>query len=72
MPALKPISRKKFVRRLKYLGFDGPFAGGKHLYMIKGNKTLTIPNPHRQDIGVNLLKQILKQAGISLEDWENA
>ena len=37
--------------------------------MTKGEKMLTIPNPHRGDIGVDLLAKILQQAGISREDW---
>lgn len=57
--------------RLKEFGFEGPYAGGKHQFMIKGNLRLTIPNPHESDIGINLLSKILKQAGISKEEWEN-
>ncbi len=60
MGKLKPISHKELVRKLRKLGFDGPCSGGKHLFMIKGNLTLTIPNPHRKDISVELLKRILK------------
>jgi hypothetical protein len=37
--------------------------------MVLGNLQLTIPNPHGGDIGVNLLKIILKEAGISRELW---
>jgi len=37
------------------VGFIGPFAGGKHEYMQKGVRILTIPNPHRDDIGPKLL-----------------
>lgn len=37
--------------------------------MTKGEQMLTIPNPHRGDIGVDLLAKILQQAGISREDW---
>jgi len=50
-------------------GFDGPFQGGKHLYMIKGELVLTIPNPHPEDISVDLIVRIIRQAGISREDW---
>jgi predicted RNA binding protein YcfA (HicA-like mRNA interferase family) len=39
--------------------------------MIKDKLRLTIPNPHQGDIGVNLLSKILKQAGISKQDWQN-
>ena len=66
---LSPISRPKLVRRLKRAGFDGPFDGGKHQFLCKGNLRVRIPNPHRRDIGVPLLSRILKQAGVSEEAW---
>ena len=69
MAELSPVSWVDLVRRLRKLGFDGPYQGGKHPYMIKGNLVLTIPNPHRRDIGVALLSRILRQAGITKEEW---
>jgi predicted RNA binding protein YcfA (HicA-like mRNA interferase family) len=38
--------------------------------MVKGDLALTIPNPHKGDIGRDLLTRILRQAGISREEWE--
>lgn len=66
---LSPVSHAEFLKKLRDFGFDGPYAGGKHLYMLKGNLRLTIPNPHRQKIGTDLLLRILRQAGISREEW---
>jgi len=37
--------------------------------MIKEELRLTIPNPYRKEISVDLLKRILRQANISIEDW---
>ncbi len=71
MPELKPIKRKELIRCLKKLGFEGPFSGGKHQYMIKENMRLTIPNPHQKEISVSLLSRILRQGKISREDWED-
>jgi len=51
-------------------GFRGTFQEGKHPYMIKGNLSITIPNPHRGDISVDLLSRILRQAVISRNEWE--
>jgi predicted RNA binding protein YcfA (HicA-like mRNA interferase family) len=51
------------------LGFDGPYSGGKHPFMVKGDLVLTIPNPHKGKIGVDLLKRILKQAKIPRDKW---
>ena len=70
MPLFGPTSRKQLIRVLRSAGFDGPYAGGKHAFMRKEDRTLTLPNPHRGDIGRELLARILRQAGISREEWE--
>ncbi len=70
MPPFGSIKRKDFIRALKGAGYEGPHAGGKHEFMIKGNLRLTLPNPHQGEIGKDLLSRILKQAEISREEWE--
>jgi len=37
--------------------------------MIKGNLTPVIPNPHKGDIGIELLTRVLRQANISRDEW---
>ena len=69
MPRLSPVSWGTFVRKMKDLGFSGPFQEGKHPYMIRGNISITIPNPHKGDISVDLLSRIIRQAFISREEW---
>lgn len=71
MPQLGPIKRRDLISYLRELGFDGPTSRGKHQHMKKGDKTLTIPNPHKGDISIGLLNRILQQAGISREEWES-
>lgn len=51
MPKFGPIKRRDLVRCLRRAGFDGLYSGGRHPFMIKGDLTITVPNPHRQDIG---------------------
>jgi predicted RNA binding protein YcfA (HicA-like mRNA interferase family) len=70
MPPFGPLKHGDLVRALRKLGFEGPFAGGKHLFMVKGQTKLVLPNPHRRDIGKPLLAELLRQAGIAREDWE--
>lgn len=70
MPRIGPIKRKDLIYYLRLSGFDGPYSGGKHQFLVKGNRTLHIPNPHTGDISEDLLTRILKQAGISKSDWE--
>ena len=38
--------------------------------MIRGDVSISIPNPHGGDIGRNLLAVILREAGITKEEWE--
>lgn len=66
---LKNISWKKLVERFRELGFDGPYSGGRHLFMCKESLKVRIPNPHNGDISKHLLAEILRQAGISRDDW---
>jgi hypothetical protein len=68
MPAFGPIKRRDLVSALARLGFDGPFSGGKH--QIRGDLPLTLPNPHRGEIGREPLARILRQAGIDRDEWE--
>lgn len=70
MPALGPIKRRDLIRSLRELGFAGPYSGGRHEFMVKGNLKLFIPNPHRGDISQGLLSKILHQAGIDRQEWE--
>ena len=58
MAKLMPVSWKQLVKILKDFGFEGPFSGGRHPYMIKGGLVLTIPNPHNKEISVDLLSRI--------------
>ena len=69
MAKLSPISWPHLVRKLKTFGFEDPYRGGKHPYMVKGDLVLTIPNPHKKEISVGLLVRILRQANIEKEEW---
>ncbi len=69
MNRLRPLSWNEFVKRLRKFGFEGPYQGGKHPYMVKGDLVLTIPNPHKGEIGIDLLIRILKQANITRKEW---
>ena len=67
----KPISRREILRRFKALGWDGPYSGGNHLFMRNGRTTVRIPNPLGSEIDWSLMKRILAQAGIAVEQWES-
>ena len=70
MPPFGPLKRKELLKYLRQYGFDGPYSGGKHQFMVKDDITVRVPNPHQADIGKELLSRIIRQAGISKSDWE--
>ena len=69
MPRITPVSQKKLIAKLRLFGFEGPYQEGKHPYMLKGDISLTVPNPHEKIISVDLIVRILRQAGIAKKDW---
>jgi predicted RNA binding protein YcfA (HicA-like mRNA interferase family) len=70
MPRFGPIRRRDLIRYLKQLGFEGPYSGGKHQFMVKDDITVRLPNPHQGDIGQEFLARILRQARIDRDQWE--
>lgn len=66
---MDPVSRGDLIRRL---GFEGPFSGGRHQFMLGRGRRLMLLNPHAGDIGPALLTRILHQAGVSRSEWDNA
>jgi len=39
-----PCKRGDFIRRLRQLGFEGPYAGTRHQFMVSGQHRLAIPS----------------------------
>jgi predicted RNA binding protein YcfA (HicA-like mRNA interferase family) len=68
MPRLTPVSRRELIQRLQRLGFEGPYSGGRHEFMLRG-VSVDSTQPHRGDISVDLLRRILRRADVSHEEW---
>jgi predicted RNA binding protein YcfA (HicA-like mRNA interferase family) len=70
MPSFGAINRRDLIYYLKQLGFEGPYSGKRHQFLIKDELRLIISNPHEGDISKGLVAKILKQAQISRDEWE--
>jgi len=69
----EPVSRRELIRKFRGLGFEGPVSGGRHQFMKKGALKVRIPNPHKSsDVGGSLVKEMLRQAAVSEDDWNKA
>lgn len=38
--------------------------------MVREARTIRVPNPHSGDVSRDLLARILRQAGVSRDEWE--
>ena len=68
-----PCKRGDFIRRLRRLGFEGPFSGSKHQFMVIGQNRLTIPT--NAEYSVPQLRMMLREIepvigrSMSSEEW---
>jgi predicted RNA binding protein YcfA (HicA-like mRNA interferase family) len=70
MPQIGPIDRRDLIRNLRRLGFNGPMPGGRHEFMVRGERRVILPNPHRSDLSAGLLAPALRDGGVSRDEWE--
>jgi predicted RNA binding protein YcfA (HicA-like mRNA interferase family) len=68
----RQTTRRELIRKFRALGWEGPVSGGRHSFMRRGSLKVHIPNEHQSDIGRPLLGEILRQAGITIEEWLGA
>jgi len=66
---LTPTTRRDLIKRFRRLGWEGPYVGGKHQFMVRGAMKFPVPNPHGGVLSVGMVSEILKETGISREEW---
>lgn len=70
-----PCKRREFLRRLRALGFEGPYSGSRHQFMVHGSNRLAIPS--NEEYSVPQLRMMLREVetilGRSLlaKDWNS-
>ena len=68
-----PCSRREFIRRLRKLGFDGPFSGTRHQFMVFEQHRLAIPS--NAEYSVPQLRMLVQEVvailarELPLEEW---
>jgi predicted RNA binding protein YcfA (HicA-like mRNA interferase family) len=66
----RDISGAEAVKALERLGFSNSRQIGSHVRMVRGNRHVTVPL-HRTLV-VGTLQSIIRQAGVTLEDFVKA
>ncbi|HAW58103.1 MAG TPA: type II toxin-antitoxin system HicA family toxin [Bacteroidales bacterium] len=71
MSKLSPLKPEDVIIKLRRLGFIGPIPGGKHMRMFHAetNKIIPIPMHKGKDVSVGLIREIIRELGISREEW---
>ena len=44
MPRWTPCKRREFVRKLKGLGFEGPYSGARHQFLVHSPSEAAVPS----------------------------
>ena len=70
MPKLPHLSGAEIVRVLESLGFTVARQRGSHIVLRRGSSGCVVPN-HRE-VKVGTLSGVLKQAGVSSEEFNEA
>lgn len=70
MPSLPSVSDSETVRAPQRLGFVIVRQRGSHLVLRKGSQGCVVPNHHQIKTGT--LAGLLKQGGVSVDDFINA
>ncbi len=75
MSQWRRCKRRDFIRRLRKLGFDGPYSGTRHQFMVYEQHRLAIPSD--TEYSVPQLKMMLREMEeivgrqISAEEWNH-
>ena len=73
MSPWQPCKRRVFIKRLRKLGFEGPYSGTRHQFMVFENHRLSIPS--NAEFSVPQLRMMIREVASLLDrtldsdDW---
>ena len=75
MSQWRPCKRRLFIKRLRQLGFDGPYSGTRHQFMVYEFHRMSIPS--NSEYSVPQLRMMLNEVesivdrSISAGEWNS-
>ncbi len=75
MSQWKPCERRLFIKKLCKIGFEGPYSGTRHQFMIYDKQRLSVPS--NAEYSVPQLKMMIHEIesiierNLSADDWNN-
>ena len=74
MSRWSPCKRRDFIRRLRKLGFKGPYSGARHQFMVWRQHRMAIPS--NVEYSVPQLRMLIREVEgiigrkITVEEWD--
>ena len=68
---LLPCSGAEAVKRFKRAGWSVDRQVGSHVMLVKAEYPYTLSIPQHRELGLGLLRKLLKQAQLSVEEFNN-
>ena len=75
MSQWQPCKRRDFIKRLRQLGFDGPYSGTRHQFMVYERHRLAIPS--NSEYSIPQLRMMLNETqsilgrSVYVKGWNN-
>ena len=73
MSQWQPCKRRLFIKRVRKIGFDGPYSGTRHQFMVFENHRLSVPS--NAEYSVPQLKMMINEiesiidCHLSADEW---
>jgi len=74
MSQWKPCKRRDFIKKLRKLGFEGPYSGTRHQFIVFGKHRLAIPS--NAEYSVPQLRMMIREVEeilnrkINVNEWD--
>ena len=60
-----PCKRRLFIKRLRKIGFEGPYTGTRHQFLVYGDHRLNVPS--NEEYSIPQLKMMIKEVELIIE-----
>jgi len=70
-PKLKLCSGQVAVKKFQKAGWKIARQKGSHVMMVKGDYPYTLSVPQHKELGLGILSKLIKQAGLTVDEFNN-
>ncbi len=68
-PRIRLCSGKEAVKKFLKVGWQIDRQKGSHIMLVKENYPYTLSVPQHKELGVGILSKLIKQAGLSVDEF---